>query len=76
MAQEAWPEGIGLASSLVMGLGWLPFGVGSWAIGRLADSTDLTFALGTLIYVPIISLVAAITYGVIAYRKKQQNLEI
>ena len=33
MAQEAWPRNIGLAGGLVMGLGWLPGGVGASAIG-------------------------------------------
>ncbi|MBI9047361.1 MAG: MFS transporter [Anaerolineaceae bacterium] len=66
MAQEAWPKGIGLASSLVMGLGWLPFGVGSWAIGSMADKGSLFSALSSLVYIPLISFAAVILYGIIS----------
>jgi FSR family fosmidomycin resistance protein-like MFS transporter len=60
LAQEAWPRGAGLASALVIGLGWFPAGIGSWLIGRLADQSDLTAALGTLLPVPLIGLAAAV----------------
>ncbi len=63
MAQDAFPEGIGLASALVMGLGWLPAGLGSWVLGELADSVSLSYALHTLIYVPIIGIGAAALFA-------------
>ena len=59
MAQEAWPRNLGLAGGLVMGLGWLPGGIGASAIGLLADSAGLQHALSTLV-VPLLAGVAAI----------------
>jgi MFS transporter, FSR family, fosmidomycin resistance protein len=75
MGQAAWPHGVGLASSLVMGLGWLPFGIGSWVIGRLADQTSLTSALGTLVFVPLVALVAAILAEVYSMRMKRNSVQ-
>ena len=70
MAQEAWPRNIGLAGGLVMGLGWLPGGVGASAIGLLADSAGLQRALSTLV-VPLLAGVAAIgAYAVIRSRTR------
>ncbi len=51
MAQEAWPSGTGLASAMVMGSGWLPYGFGRWG-GLLADRPTLSSALNTLVWVP------------------------
>lgn len=62
MAQEAWPSAVGLASSLVIGLGWLPAGLGSWVVGNIADRSSLTFALTTLTFVPLIGLGAAVLF--------------
>ena len=62
MAQEAWPRAVGLASSLAIGLGWLPGGIGAWLVGILADRYSLTFALTTLIAAPLIGLVAALVF--------------
>jgi len=73
MAQEAWPQGAGLASALVMGIGWLPYGIGSWTIGRIADLTTLTNALNTLIYIPLISLVATAIIGLPAIRLESRQ---
>ena len=60
MAQEAWPSAVGLASSLVIGIGWLPAGIGAWVVGHLADRTSLTGALGSLVFVPVVGLLAAL----------------
>ncbi|HZD10277.1 MAG TPA: MFS transporter [Candidatus Binatia bacterium] len=62
MAQEAWPRAVGLASSLAIGLGWLPGGLGAWSVGILADRFSLTFALSTLIAAPLVGLGAAILF--------------
>ena len=71
MAQEAWPRNLGLAGGLVMGLGWLPGGVGASAIGLLADSGGLQRALSTLV-VPLLVGVAAIgIYAVIRTRTRR-----
>ena len=70
MAQEAWPRNLGLAGGLVMGLGWLPGGVGASATGLLADSAGLPRALSTLV-VPLLAGVAAIgIYAVIRTRTR------
>lgn len=61
LAQEALPSKVGLASSLVLGLGWLPAGIGSWLIGVVADRTTLTFALSSLAFVPMIGVVSGLT---------------
>ena len=71
MGQDAWPQGVGLASSMVMGVGWLPFGIGSWVVGRIADQTTLTAALGTLVFVPLVGLAAAVFIIFFQIRKKR-----
>ena len=71
MAQEAWPRNIGLAGGLVMGLGWLPGGVGASALGLLADSAGLQRALSTLV-VPLLAGVAAISaYAIVRSRTRR-----
>jgi FSR family fosmidomycin resistance protein-like MFS transporter len=62
MAQEAWPRAVGLASSLAIGIGWLPGGVGAWAVGYVADRASLSFALSTLIGAPLVGLVTVVLY--------------
>lgn len=64
MAQDTWPRGTGLASSLAMGMGWLPSGIGAWAVGRMADQNGLLAAMSTLGWVPLIGLVFAVGYGI------------
>lgn len=59
MAQEAWPQGPGLASALAIGVGWLPAGIGAWLVGRLADATTLENAMSSLVYVPLVGVAAA-----------------
>ncbi len=63
MAQEVWPNSVGLASALVLGLGWLPSGLGSWVLGIIADRTTLTAALSFLIFVPLLGLAAALAFA-------------
>lgn len=63
LAQEVLPRTVGLASALVLGLGWLPAGLGSWLIGLLADRSTLTDALATLVTVPALGVVAAIVFS-------------
>ena len=62
MAQAAWPQGVGIASSLAIGIGYVPAGIGAFTIGRLADSRGLDFALSTITFVPLIAVVALIAY--------------
>lgn len=63
MAQETWPSGVGLASSLVMGLGWAPGGLGAWFTGWLADQSGLAFGLQSLIAVPLLGVVGVLVYA-------------
>jgi FSR family fosmidomycin resistance protein-like MFS transporter len=62
MAQEIWPRATGLASSLVMGVGWLPAGIGSWVVGLIADRSSLSAGLTTLIFVPLVGVTAVILF--------------
>ncbi len=62
MAQEIWPRGVGLASSLVLGLGWAPGGIGAWFTGRLADQSTLTSGLQWLTLPPLLAVVAILIY--------------
>jgi FSR family fosmidomycin resistance protein-like MFS transporter len=71
MAQETWPRGVGLASALVMGLGWLPGGIGAAFTGFLADQTSLSRALGWLIVAPILGLACALMYAVVWRRHRK-----
>lgn len=62
LAQEAWPQSVGLASAMVMGLGWLPSGLGAFVVGQIADRSSLTTGLTTLIVVPLVGLLALAGY--------------
>lgn len=62
MAQEAWPRAVGLASSLAIGFGWLPAGVGAWVVGVVADRVTLSFALSTLMAAPLVGIAAVLIF--------------
>lgn len=63
IAQETWPQGIGLASALVMGLGWLPGGLGASFTGLVADRTSLATALSLLLVPAVLGLACALVYS-------------
>jgi FSR family fosmidomycin resistance protein-like MFS transporter len=67
MAQEAWPRGVGLASALVIGLGWLPGGIGASFTGFVADRSSLAAALQLLVIPPVLGLACILLYA--AYRR-------
>lgn len=71
MAQETWPRGVGMASALVMGLGWAPGGLGAWVTGLLADQSSLAFGLQALILPPLLGAMAAVVYAVL-HRKQRE----
>jgi FSR family fosmidomycin resistance protein-like MFS transporter len=52
-AQHAWPSNTALAAGIVMGIGYLPGGVGAGVTGLVADTAGLAAALGTL-YLPVL----------------------
>jgi FSR family fosmidomycin resistance protein-like MFS transporter len=63
MAQETWPSGVGTASGLVMGLGWVPGGLGASLTGIVADRYSLDAALRLLILPAVLSAVCILAYG-------------
>jgi len=65
MAQETWPKRIGVASGLVMGLGWLPGGIGASITGMIADRTNLTLALRSLMAPAAVGVVCILAYAVL-----------
>ena len=73
MAQEAWPAGVGLASSLVMGVGWAPGGLGAWITGWLADQSSLGAGLQSLIMVPLLGVIGVLVYAALHRRSGQQS---
>ena len=73
LAQEAWPRSLGFASAMVMGLGWLPAGLGAWAVGRIADGSTLTDGLRSLTLAPLVGLTAAGVFWVVGKRRGTQS---
>jgi len=65
MAQETWPSGMGIASGLVMGLGWLPAGIGASVTGAIADRVSLEAGLRTLLIPALIGAGLVATYGIV-----------
>ena len=68
IAQEAWPRNIGLAGGMIMGLGWLPGGVGASAVGVLADSFGLARPLATGVIPLLVGVLAVGAYGLLGAR--------
>ena len=65
MAQETWPRGVGTASGLVMGLGWVPGGLGASLTGVLADRSSLTTALRWLVLPAALSAACILAYDLV-----------
>lgn len=70
MAQETWPRGVGMASALVMGLGWLPGGVGASFTGFIADQTSLGLGLQSLIIPPLVGSACILIYALLYQRQR------
>lgn len=68
IAQEAWPQNIGLAGGMIMGLGWLPGGVGASAVGMMADSFGLARALATGVIPLLVGVLAVGGYALLSTR--------
>ena len=68
IAQEAWPRNIGLAGGMIMGLGWLPGGVGASAVGVMADNIGLAGALATGVVPLLVGVLAVGGYAVFSAR--------
>jgi len=72
LAQEAWPGSVGFASALVMGIGWLPAGLGAWVVGRIADGSTLTDGLHSLAFAPLVGLAAAGVYVAVGRKRNTE----
>lgn len=70
IAQEAWPRNIGLAGGMIMGLGWLPGGVGASAVGMMADSFGLARALATGVIPLLVGVLAVGGYALLGARAR------
>lgn len=75
MAQETWPSGMGVASGLVMGLGWLPAGIGASVTGAIADRVSLEAGLRTLVIPAMIGAALAVTYGIMLGKRAAEREE-
>lgn len=76
MAQDSWPRGVGLASALVMGLGWLPGGIGASTTGLIADGSSLTAALLWLVVAPVLGLSFSLMYALVWIRGSEKVPEV
>lgn len=63
MAQRTWPRAVGVASSMVIGIGWMPASLGAWAVGRIADTQSLAIALNAQTFVPLIGIMGLVLYS-------------
>ncbi len=64
LAHDAWPQRIALASGLVMGLGWVPAGLGASFTGYLADQSSLGVAMTALVVPPVLATLCVLLYWV------------
>lgn len=62
LAHDAWPHRIALASGLVMGLGWVPAGLGASFTGYLADHSSLTTAMTALALPAALAALCVLAY--------------
>ena len=65
MAQEAWPGGVGIASGLVMGLGWVPGGIGASVTGMIADRLSLGIGLRLLVIPAVLGMGCVLCYALV-----------
>ena len=68
MAQDAWPSRVGVATALVMGLGWATGGIGASVTGFLADRVSLTMGLQSLILMPLVGVACVVLYVILQRR--------
>jgi FSR family fosmidomycin resistance protein-like MFS transporter len=64
LAQDAMPSRIALASALVMGLGWVPAGLGASFTGYLADQTSLAAAMYALLTPALLAALCVLLFRV------------
>lgn len=71
LALESWPHQVGLASGLLMGLGWWPGGLGASFTGYLADQRSLDVALAALVIAPLVAFMCIAFYALLNRRRTQ-----
>lgn len=74
MAQDCWPGRAGVASGLIMGIGWAPGGIGASFTGWMADASTLTESLQLLLIPPIIGLGCMLLWRVVGTQGEKPNL--
>ena len=62
LAHDAWPQQVGVASGLVMGIGWAPGGLGASFTGYIADHASLATGLRYLLVPPLLGILCALAY--------------
>lgn len=60
LAQSAWPRSVGLVSAMVIGLAWVPGGIGASVTGLVADKYSLETSLNFLLIPPILGAISLI----------------
>lgn len=73
MAQDTLPDRVGLATSLVLGVGWVTGGIGAAVTGYLADKYSLTLGLQSLILAPIVGVLCVIIYAILQRQQSTQE---
>ena len=68
VARGIIPTRSGLAAALVMGIGWIPAGIGAWVTGNLADAFGLRDALSFLAWAPMLGLLAIAGFALMQAR--------
>lgn len=68
VARGIIPTRSGLAAALVMGIGWIPAGIGAWVTGHLADAFGLRDALSFLAWAPMLGLLAIAGFALMQAR--------
>jgi len=75
MAQETWPSGVGIASGLAMGLGWLPAGIGASFTGFVADRLSLAVGLRALVVPAVVGVGLVLAYAASRRRALDKSIE-
>ena len=68
LAQSAWPRSVGLVSALVIGLAWVPGGIGASVTGMIADKFSLEFSFNLLLIPPILGAISIISAQILRSR--------
>ncbi len=63
MARRIIPGQQGLAAALMMGIAWVPAGIGAWVTGFLADHLGIADALAYLTWIPLIGVVTILGFA-------------